>query len=66
MTAVRVSLRPTLRRVMSEFGQMVAATSQKAAEEMSPGTVMSFARMSAGPVVEMVRPFTVQGMLKWA
>ena len=68
MMPQRVGLSPTVRSVSSLPGTMLAATSQNAALEMSPGMVMSLAAMSTGPVTAMSSPSseTEQGMPKCA
>ena len=50
MMAVRLGLRPTARTRSSASGWSAAAASQKAADEMSPGTSMSRAAKPTGPV----------------
>ena len=65
MTAFRVLFSPTWRNVRRDPGRLAAATIQKAAEEISAGTVKSWATGRAGPQVPTVSPSTVQGTPKW-
>ena len=64
--AVRVGLRPTLRRISLLPGIMQAAIIQNAAEEKSPGIAILLATGKAAPSVRMVSPLlhVVQGIPK--
>ena len=58
-SAVRVGLRPTSSISMRDPGSAAAATSQKAADEKSPGTDERWARQRCWPpVTDTVRPST--------
>ena len=65
MTAFRVLFSPTWCNVRRDPGRLAAATIQKAAEEISAGTVKLWATGRAGPQVPTVSPSTVQGTPKW-
>jgi len=53
---LRVGFIPTFSTTNSLPGTIDAATSQKAAEEGSPGTTIDCGFSSASPVIEMIRP----------
>ena len=63
---VRVSLMPTFSKTILESGTINPATSQKAALEMSPGTVTSWAVNSWPPWIRISLPSTSIRPPNWA